>query len=30
VHELLVRHARLANVKTIKESEYRLDVFEDA
>jgi SAM-dependent methyltransferase len=30
VHELLVRHVRLANVKTIKEPEYRLDVFEDA
>ena len=30
VHELLVRHTRLANVKTIKEPEYRLDVFEDA
>ena len=29
VHELLVRHARLANVKTIKEPEYRLDVFCD-
>jgi SAM-dependent methyltransferase len=29
VHELLVRHTRLANVRTIKESEYRLDVFED-
>jgi len=30
VHELLVRHTRLANVRTIKEPEYRLDVFEDA
>ena len=29
VHELLVRHARLTNAKTIKEPEYRLDVFED-
>jgi SAM-dependent methyltransferase len=29
VHELLVRHVRLANVKTIKEPEYRLDVFEN-
>jgi SAM-dependent methyltransferase len=29
VHELLVRHAHLANVKTIKEPEYRLDVFCD-
>jgi SAM-dependent methyltransferase len=29
VHELLVRHARLKNAKTIKEPEYRLDVFED-
>jgi hypothetical protein len=27
---LLVRHTRLANVRTIKEPEYRLDVFEDA
>jgi SAM-dependent methyltransferase len=30
VHELLIRHTRLTNVKTIKEPEYRLDVFEDA
>jgi hypothetical protein len=30
VHNLLVRHTRLANVRTIKEPEYRLDVFEDA
>jgi SAM-dependent methyltransferase len=30
VHNLLVRDTRLANVKTIKEPEYRLDVFEDA
>ena len=30
VHELLVGHTRLTNVKTIKEPEYRLDVFEDA
>jgi SAM-dependent methyltransferase len=29
VHELLVRHARLKNAKTIKGPEYRLDVFED-
>lgn len=29
VHELLVRNTRLANVKTIKEPEYRLDVFEE-
>ena len=29
VHELLATHTRLANVKTIKEPEYRLDVFED-
>ena len=29
VHELLVRTTRLANVKTIKEPEYRLDVFEN-
>ena len=29
VHELLVRHACLANVKTIKEPEYQLDVFWD-
>jgi hypothetical protein len=27
---LLIRHTRLTNVKTIKEPEYRLDVFEDA
>ena len=30
VHELLIRHTRLTNVKTIKEPEYRLDIFEDA
>lgn len=30
VHKLLVRHTRLANLRTIKEPEYRLDVFEDA
>ena len=29
VHELLVRHVRLANVKTIMEPEYRLDDFEN-
>lgn len=29
VHELLVESTRLANVKTVKEPEYRLDVFED-
>jgi SAM-dependent methyltransferase len=29
VHELLVRHVRKAHVKTIKEPEYRLDVFEN-
>ena len=29
VHELLVENTRLANVKTIEEPEYRLDVFED-
>ncbi|HSK99383.1 MAG TPA: SAM-dependent methyltransferase [Rubrobacteraceae bacterium] len=28
VHELLIAHTRLAHVKTIKEPEYRLDVFE--
>jgi hypothetical protein len=28
VHELLAKHARLKNAKTIKEPEYRLDVFE--
>jgi hypothetical protein len=26
---LLIRHTRLTNVKTIKEPEYRLDVFCD-
>jgi SAM-dependent methyltransferase len=30
VHELLVGHTRLTNVKTIKEPEYRLDVFENS
>lgn len=30
VHELLVGHTRLTNVRTIKEPEYRLDIFEDA
>lgn len=29
VHELLVANTRLANVKTVREPEYRLDVFED-
>jgi SAM-dependent methyltransferase len=29
VHKLLVRHTRLANVRTIKKPEYRLDVFCD-
>ena len=29
VHELLVGHTRLNNVKTIQEPEYRLDVFEN-
>lgn len=29
VHELLVANTRLANVKTITEPEYRLDLFED-
>jgi predicted TPR repeat methyltransferase len=29
VHELLVGHTRLKNVKTLKEPEYRLDVFEN-
>jgi SAM-dependent methyltransferase len=29
VHELLVGHTRLNNVKAIKEPEYRLDVFEN-
>jgi SAM-dependent methyltransferase len=29
VHELLVGHTRLNNIKTIQEPEYRLDVFED-
>jgi SAM-dependent methyltransferase len=29
VHELLVGHTRLANVKTVKEPEYRLDIFEN-
>jgi SAM-dependent methyltransferase len=29
VHELLVGHTRLANVKTVIEPEYRLDLFED-
>jgi SAM-dependent methyltransferase len=29
VHELLVGHARLKNTKTVKEPEYRLDVFEN-
>ena len=29
VHELLVENTRLTNVKTIREPEYRLDVFED-
>jgi hypothetical protein len=29
VHKLLVRHTRIANVRTIKKPEYRLDVFCD-
>ena len=29
VHEVLVGHTRLNNVKTIQEPEYRLDVFEN-
>jgi SAM-dependent methyltransferase len=30
VHELLLGHTRLTNVKTIREPEYRLDIFEDS
>ena len=29
VHELLLKHTRLANTTTIIEPEYRLDLFED-
>jgi SAM-dependent methyltransferase len=29
VHDLLIHHTRLANVKTLKGPEYRLDLFED-
>jgi hypothetical protein len=29
VHELLLRHTRLHNAKTIVEPDYRLDLFED-
>jgi predicted TPR repeat methyltransferase len=29
VHELLVEHSRLSNTKSIVETEYRLDLFED-